>query len=210
MAENVKNSADAEKRPDKIQDALSEQIVQIVARLAAEEGAHKVTAKQVINELGMANRVFYNRFSNIDEVLRIVYARSVAQTREAVVPDFTDKQSFIRFCMDAAEHVMISTYEMKMCFSRYVFEHDSLTEENRLWWKQHIIRNYESAHQKGYVKTADTEALCYAIWCFCRGYYADIAARELQKEEAVRLFRFGFRCLLDGILTPDDTPQADK
>ena len=193
-----------------IRDEISETIIDTAAGLVREEGAHRVNVRKIITRLGVTNRVFYNRFKNCDEVLRIVYARSVAQTREAVVPDFTDKQSFIRFCMDAAEHVMISTYEMKMCFSRYVFEHDSLTEENRLWWKQHIIRNYESAHQKGYVKTADTEALCYAIWCFCRGYYADIAARELQKEEAVRLFRFGFRCLLDGILTPDDTPQADK
>ena len=94
MAETVKNSADAEKRSDKIQDGLSEQIVQIVARLAAEEGAHKVTAKQVINELGMTNRVFYNRFSNIDEVLRIVYRNAVVQMHENIEPDFTIRTAF--------------------------------------------------------------------------------------------------------------------
>ena len=33
---------------------------------------------------------------------------------------------------------------------------------------------------------------------------------EATAEVRHRLFRFGFRCLLDGILTPDDTPQADK
>ena len=86
MAERVKINDDGGKRPDKIQDALSEQIVQIVAQLAAEEGAHKVTVTQVINALGMANRVFYNRFSNIDEVLQIVYRNAVRQMHENIEP----------------------------------------------------------------------------------------------------------------------------
>lgn len=193
----------AEPHTGLIRDEISEKIIGIAADLTREQGAHCVNVRKIITRLGVTNRVFYNRFKNCDEVLRIVYSRAVVQTREAIVPDFSDRESFVRFCLDAAEQVLISTYDMKMQFSRYVFEHDSLTEENRLWWKTHIIRNYEYALEKGYVREADTDALCYAIWCFCRGYYADIAARGMQKEDAVRYFRFGFRCLLNGILKPE-------
>ena len=200
MAENVKNNEEtAEKRPDKIQDALSEQIVQIVARLAAEEGAHKVTAKQVINELGMANRVFYNRFANIDEVLRIVYRNAVEQMHENIKPEFHDRESFLQFCIDTAVSVLMQTYDVKMQFRCYVFEHDSLTEENRLWWADKIKKYYRIAHEQGYAKDVDIDALCYAIWCFCRGYYADALSRQLPKEEAVRYFSFGFAYLLNGV-----------
>ncbi|MBR3447438.1 MAG: TetR/AcrR family transcriptional regulator [Oscillospiraceae bacterium] len=200
MAETVKNSADAEKRSDKIQDGLSEQIVQIVARLAAEEGAHKVTAKQVINELGMTNRVFYNRFSNIDEVLRIVYRNAVVQMHENIEPDFHDKDSFLRFCTDVAVKVMMQTYDVKMQFRCYVFEHDSLTENNRLWWADKVKKYYAIALEQGFAREVDTDALCYAIWCFCRGYYADALSRQLPKDEAVRYFTFGFACLLNGVV----------
>ena len=201
MGETVKSNEDGcEKRPDKIQDALSERIVQIVARLAAEEGAHKVTAKQVINELGMANRVFYNRFSNIDEVLRIVYRNAVVQMHTNIEPHFHDRDSFLQFCTDVAVRVLMQTYDVKMQFRCYVFEHDSLTEENRLWWADKIKKYYAIALEHGYAKEVDIDALCYTIWCFCRGYYADTLSRQLPKEEAVRYFSFGFACLLSGVV----------
>ena len=200
MAEHEINSGDSEKRPDKIQDALSEQIVQIVARLAAEEGAHKVTVTQVINALGMANRVFYNRFSNIDEVLRIVYRNAVQQMHENIEPEFHDKDSFLQFCTDVAVRVLMQTYDVKMQFRCYVFEHDSLTEENRLWWADKVKKYYSIALEQGYAEKVDIDALCYAIWCFCRGYYADSVSRQLSREEAVRYFTFGFTCLLHGVV----------
>ena len=201
MDETVKDSAgSAEKRPDKIQDELSEQIVQIVARLAAEEGAHKVTAKQVINELGMTNRVFYNRFANIDEVLRIVYRNAVVQMHDNITPDFHDKESFLQFCTDIAVKVLMQTYDVKMQFRCYVFEHDSLTEDNRIWWADKVKKYYRIALEQGYAREVDTDALSYAIWCFCRGYYADALSRQLSREEAVRYFTFGFAWLLNGVV----------
>ena len=200
MTDTKPDAADV-KHPEKIQDALSEKIVQIVARLAAEEGAHKVTAKKVINELGTANRVFYNRFANIDEVLQIVYRNAVVEMRENIKPEFHDKESFLKFCIDTAVSVLMQTYDVKMQFRCYVFEHDSLTEENRLWWADKIRKYYLIALEQGYAKAVDIDALCYAIWCFCRGYYADALSRQLPKEEAVRYFAFGFNCLLNGVVS---------
>lgn len=185
---------------ERIRDDISDQIVEIVSRIAEEEGAHKVTVKKIISELGVTNRVFYNRFANIDEVLRIVYRNAVVHMRENIKPEFHDRASFEQFCIDTAVDVLMQTYDVKMQFRRYVFEHDSLTEENRIWWYDKIKKYYAYALEQGFAKPVDADALCYAIWCFCRGYYADAVSRQLSREEAVRYFTFGFTCLLNGVV----------
>ena len=187
-------------KQERIRDDISDQIVEIVASIAAAEGAHKVTVKKIIGELGVTNRVFYNRFANIDEVLRIVYRNAVVNMRENIKPEFHDRESFEQFCLNTAVDVLIQTYDVKMQFRRYVFEHDSLTEENRIWWYEKIKKYYAYALEQGFAKPVDADALCYAIWCFCRGYYADSVSRQLSREEAVRYFTFGFTCLLHGVV----------
>lgn len=187
-------------KQERIRDDISDQIVEIVSRIAEEEGAHKVTVKKIISELGVTNRVFYNRFANIDEVLRIVYHNAIVHMRENIKPEFHDRASFEQFCIDTAVDVLMQTYDVKMQFRRYVFEHDSLTEENRIWWYDKIKKYYAYALEQGFAKPVDADALCYAIWCFCRGYYADAVSRQLSREEAVRYFTFGFTCLLNGVV----------
>lgn len=183
-----------------IRDSVSDEIVAIAARIVREEGAHKVSVRRIINEMGVTNRVFYNRYKNCDEVLRIVYRNAVEQMHRVPNPEYKDKAGFAAFCTETAERVLLETYEVKMQFSRYVFEHDSLTEHNRLMWAEGVKRHYAAALANGWVKPLDEDALCYAIWCFCRGYAADAVARCLPEEETVRLFRFGFRCFMDGVL----------
>ncbi len=185
----------------RIHDAISEEIIQAAADIARNEGAHRVNVSRIMSVLGATNRVFYNRFRNADEVLRIVYQRAVEQTRENIRPDYTDCRSFVDFCLDTAERVLVRSYDIKLQFRRYVFEHDSLTEENRLWWDAHIREQYRIARERGYVRDVDLDALCYALWCFCRGYITDAAARSVSLADSVRNFRFGFRCLLGGVLT---------
>lgn len=187
-------------RHERIHDEISNRIIEIVANIAAEEGAHKVTVQKIIAQLGVTNRVFYNRFANIDEVLQIVYRDAVRHMRESFQPDFHDKASFEQFCLNTAVSVLMQTYDVKMQFRRYVFEHDSLTEENRIWWYSKIKQYFQYALEQGFAKPVDADALCYAIWCFCRGYYADAISRRLSREEAVRYCTIGFTCLLHGVI----------
>ena len=191
---------ESEQSGDRIHDEISEKIISIASRIATEEGAHCVSVRRIAEALGVTNRVFYNRFANCDDVLRIVYRRAVEQTHTDAKPDYHDRDSFLKFCMDAATDVLIKTYDVKMQFSRYMFEHDSLTENNRVWWSEEIKKHYAYALSHGYAKEVDADALCYAIWCFCRGYYADAVSRQLAKEDAVRYFTFGFTCFLGGLV----------
>lgn len=183
-----------------IHDGISEQIIEAAAELARESGAHQVNVRRIIGRLGVTNRVFYNRFKNCDEVLRIVYQRAVENMHISVTPEYHDKESFVQYCLEAGAAVLLQTYDVKMQFSRYVFEHDSLTEANRLRWAELIRAFYRDARSRGYVREVDEDALCGALWCFSRGYYADAAARGLSKEETLQNFKRGFRILIDGVL----------
>ena len=101
--------------------------------------------------------------------------------------------------MDIAVKVLIDTYDVKMHFSRFMFEHDSLTQTNCRWWTEEIKKIIEYAKEQKLIKDVDSDMLSYSIWCFCRGYNVDAVGRKMPKEEAVRYFKFGFGCLLDGI-----------
>ena len=183
-----------------IRDEVSEKIIYITARLTAQIGAHSVTVKKILAELGTTNRVFYNRFHNVDEVLRIVYANAVVNMRQCFKSEYDSKEEFFDYCMDVAVNVFVSTYDIKMQFSRYTFEHDSLTESNRTWWSDEMIKVCEYSRSNGLIKKdADIETLSYSIWCFCRGYNTDAVSRGLSKEDALKYFKFAFGYFLEGI-----------
>jgi AcrR family transcriptional regulator len=67
-------------------DAMSETIIATAAKMATEHGAESVNVRMILQELEITNRVFYNRFHNVDEVLKIVYERLVLQIRQALFP----------------------------------------------------------------------------------------------------------------------------
>ena len=183
-----------------IRDEMSEKIIDITKNLAAEYGAHAVTVKKILSVLGTTNRVFYNRFHNVDEVLRIVYANAVVNMRQCFKSDYDSKEKFFDYCMDVAVNVFVSTYDIKMQCRRYTFEHDSLTESNREWWSSEMLKVCEYARRKGLIKkNVDLETLSYSIWCFCRGYNTDAVSRGLSKKDALKYFKFAFGYFLEGI-----------
>ena len=189
-----------EKERKLIRDERSEEIIRITEQLAMQEGAHNVTVRKIIRQLGTTNRVFYNRFRNCDEVLQIVYENAVLKMRSCFQIEYTTRESFFEAATELAVQVLISTYDVKHNFSQYMFEHDSLTESNRLWWMREVTHILEHAKQLGYIEeTLDSEALSHSIWCFCRGFNADAIGRKLSKEDAVKIFRLGFGCFMHGV-----------
>ena len=182
-----------------IHDEISDEIIRITKKIATEEGSHTVTVKKIIEEMGVTNRVFYNRFRNADEVLRIVYEDAVVKMRASFKSDYDSKEDFFNYCMDIAVKVLENTYDVKMQFSQYMFEHDSLTESNRKWWMKEIGKACEYATKNGIIKDVDPDMLGYSVWCFCRGYNTDAVSRRLSKEDAVKYFKFAFGCFLDGL-----------
>ena len=186
-------------RSELIHDEMSESIIDTAEMLAAASGAHTVNVRRILQTLGITNRVFYNRFHNIDEVLEIVYERTVMKIRESIVSRFDPEGDFFQQVIDIVTNTLVMSYENKMNLNQYVFESDSESNENYTWWKNEIKKLIEFAKAKGYIKDLDSDAMSYAIWCFIRGYNADALGRGIPKEEAVKNFRYSFAILLDGM-----------
>ena len=183
-----------------IVDEMSDRIIHIAETLAKRDGAHTVTVRKILAELGTANRVFYNRFHNLNEVLEIVYKNAVYKMHKCLDSEYSIENNYFEYVMDVVINVLTSTYDIKKQFAGYMFEHDSLTEDNYLWWNAQIKKILDYGVANKLVKdNVDAEKLSYTIWCFCRGFNADAVGRNLSEEYAVECFRYGFGCLLDGL-----------
>lgn len=180
-------------------DEISEEIICIAENMAFTDGPRNVNVRKIINAMGVTNRVFYNRFSNINEVLEIVYRRAVLKMRESIKSEFDINKDFFSYVTDVSLKVLINTFDVKKRFSQFAFEFDSYTDENYRWWTQEIKNIVDYAKSAGKVKNIDSSMLSYTIWCFFRGFNADVVNRGISREEAVDKFKFGLNCLFEGI-----------
>lgn len=181
-----------------INDSTSERIINIVENIVLASGAEGITVRRVLKELNATNRVFYNRFTCIDEVLDIVYNRTAAKMRESIL-GFDQDGDFFTQITDIVENTLLVSYDTKRNFSNYIFKNDSTNSENYEWWTREIKKLLEFGISHGYFKKMNTDCMSYAIWCFIRGYNADAISRNLPREETAKNFRYCFGVLLDGM-----------
>ena len=184
-----------------ITDEMSEKIIETAEMLVTANGAHTITVRQILQNLGITNRVFYNRFDNIHEVLEIVYRRTILKIRESlnIKADIKSKKDFFEYIMDVVVHSLTSSYDHKMNFNRYVFENDCISDENFKWWCGEIKKLINFALEHKYIKPVNVDVLSYSVWCFVRGYNADAVSRNIPREEAVEYFRYSFGFLIEGL-----------
>ncbi|MBQ9773772.1 MAG: TetR/AcrR family transcriptional regulator [Clostridia bacterium] len=182
-----------------ISDEMSAKIIQTAERIGAAEGAHTVTVRKILQALGITNRVFYNRFRNVDEVLEAVYERMVLKVRRDVISEYDGESDFFEYVMDVIEKSLLISYDTKMQFNQFAFEVDSLSDANYKWWTGEIRKLIDYAKSHGLIRDVDSDVMSYSIWCFCRGYNADAVGRNLPREEAVKNFRYSFGFLLEGL-----------
>lgn len=180
-------------------DEMSQRIIEAAEGIVTATGADSLTVRKLLQTLGITNRVFYNRFRNIGEVLKIVYRNTVLKIRESVVVDFSSEANFFESVTDMVINSLLSSYDKKMQFNSYVFENDSLSKSNYEWWTGEIKKLIVYAKERGYIKDVDEDIMSYSIWCFCRGFNADAVGRKLPREDAVRQFKYSFGILLDGL-----------
>ena len=183
----------------RIEDAMSSRIVETAERIAIAEGAQTVTVRRLLKELGITNRVFYNRFSNAEEVLSLVYKNLIVRVRSGIFAEYDGSRDFFEYVLDVVERSLNVSYESKMRFNQFVFESDSLSKSSYEWWTGEIKKLIGYAKAHGLVRDVDSDVMSYSIWCFCRGYNADAVVRGLPKDEAIAHFRYGFGFLLDGL-----------
>lgn len=181
-------------------DEMSDKIIETVERMAMTNGAHTVNVRKILLELGITNRVFYNRFRNIDDVLGIVYQKVSEKIRASASWESNSQEEFFERVTEMVTNTLISSYNLKRQFNHYMFENDSRSQSNYAWWVSAIKQMLIYAKEKGYVRAdADVDVLSYSLWCFWRGYNADAVSRDIPKEEAVKNCKYSFGIILDGL-----------
>lgn len=182
-----------------IRDDMSDKIISTAEGIVTAYGASKLTVRKILQELDITNRVFYNRFNNINQVLEIVYKNTVLKMRKSIETELDGGKDFFEYVTDIVVNSLLMSYATKMQFNQYVFENDSLSDVNYEWWTTEIKRLMDYAMAKGYIKQVDSKVLSYSIWCFCRGYNADAVGRNIPKDEAVKNFKYSFGFILEGL-----------
>lgn len=183
-----------------IQDELCDIITASVERLAQEKSPQKLTVRDVLKDLGITNRVFYNRFHSIDEVLAIIYSRSVTQVRRSLAMPWDGHGDFEEHICAVARRTLELTYESRANLSGYIFEADCASPDNFTWWQEEIKKLIRTGKELHWLRSdLDEAAVGYSIWCFIRGFAADAITRKLPKETACQQLDYGFRCLLRGL-----------
>ncbi len=180
-------------------DEMSERIIDVASYLATTEGAQNVNVRKILKHLGITNRVFYNRFHNIEQVLNIISEKSILEVRQSLKFHFDENKDFFEQIMDEVEKTLIISYETRMKFAHYIFENDSISDSNCIWWTEEIEKILNYAMDKGYIKKVDIEMTSYAIWCFIRGFNTDAIGRDLPLQEALKRYRYGFSFILNGL-----------
>lgn len=182
-----------------IVDEMSDKIVETAKNLVTLQGVSNLTVRRILKELNITNRVFYNRFHNIEEVLDVVYKNTTLKIRESITDDLDSSTDFFEHVMDVVVNSLVMSYETKMQFNQYVFENDSLSQSNYEWWTGRIKKLIDYAMEHDYIKQVDSDVLSYSLWCFCRGYNADAVGRKIPKDEAVANFKYSFNFILEGL-----------
>ena len=109
---------------------MSERIIEVTERMAMTNGAHTVNVRKILLELDITNRVFYNRFRNVDDVLDVVYQKVSEQIRTDVNWKCDSQEEFFERVTDMVANTLIRSYDLKKQFNHYMFENDSRSHSN--------------------------------------------------------------------------------
>lgn len=183
----------------KIQDEISNKIIDTVTKMVYDGGARNINVQMVLKKLKITNRVFYNRFQNIDEVLLSVSQNLVHKMRQCMLRPYNEKENYHKYLVSLATEVLVKTYEIKKDFSDYMFNNDIINESNKIWWIDHMLSPLDYGVKNGFLKPMNTREMAYAIWCFCRGFNVDAIKSRLELKKALKTFTMAFTFLIDGM-----------
>lgn len=183
----------------KLADKTSQRIIKAVKKLVYKEGASSINVRRVLKELHISNRIFYNRFQNIEEALLAVSQQIITEMRVCIIKPYNPKQDYYKYLLGVARSVLIKTYKVKKSFSDYMFNNDIIDESNKIWWTNHIREILHQGIKNKFIKPLNEEEFSYGVWCFCRGFNVDAIKSRLELKKALKIFDLTFGSLIEGI-----------
>lgn len=181
-----------------IKDEMTYKIVDTAEKIIIEEGIEYLNVSKILRELAITNRVFYNRFNNIQDVLIEIYNKIIIQKRELISIEYDSNVDFFEYATNLATSFLELAYDLQEKFNFFIFGSDIFTNENYEWYLTRIKELINIGRKQGVLKDFDDDAMSYYIWCSCRGINTDIVTR-MKKDQAILLFKNSFKYLLEGI-----------
>lgn len=182
-----------------IHDEISSQIIETVRQVINERHSGIITVRDILKEMNITNRVFYNRFHNMEEVMEVIHEEEIGKVREAIFTTFNEGDDFEAYVENVALKTLLLSNERQYYMSQYIFLVDSADNRNYEWWSNAIAKIVAKGKELCYFKAdLDVEAFGYGCWCFIRGFNADAVARNLSREETIRIFNYCFHLVLIG------------
>lgn len=183
-----------------IQDELSDRIIASARKCMTEKGVKAATVRDVLKDLGITNRVFYNRFHSMDEIRQILYTETVNRIRESILTPWDENTDFFEYVAKVAARTLEFSYETRKDLRYFALETDTSSNVNFDWWNREIRKLLHIGKAQHLIREdLEENTVAYGIWCFIRGFNADAIARNLPQEDALRRFYYGFGLFLDGI-----------
>ena len=100
-----------------LEDNISGKIIDCAMNIARENGVAAVTVSEILRKMEITNRVFYNRFKNIDEVIAELYKRVVDEMRICIDTEYDGRENYYEYLIGLAVSVLEKTYETKLHFA---------------------------------------------------------------------------------------------
>lgn len=189
-----------------IKDKTAKSILRTAVIIAQREGLEQLSVKRILSEMKISNRVFYNRFRNIDDVIEVMYCEFVGFLREKISLEyFSDTEHYYDTMLDLATDVVKKMYGNDIHFRLRLLSYETSKENNRAWWLNQIQEILRDGIKRGLLKPMDEYAVSCGIWCFCLGFHKEALGSQISEEQAISAFRQSFSCLIDGIKASPNT-----
>ena len=139
----------------RLEDETSKTIIATAAQIARREGMEELTVKRVLTELKVSNRVFYNRFRNIDDVIQVLYEDLVQEIRSSLERVQQPAQSYPDYLLELAVAAVEKIYQNTLHFKQYLFSYQVANDTNRDWWLKKIQQLLRRGMEQGELKVND-------------------------------------------------------
>ncbi len=184
----------------RIQDEITEKILSTAKEIAQTEGMEQLSVKRILAEMKVSNRVFYNRFCNIEDVIEILYERMVFSLRDILDPSLlTITESYYKTLVALAVRVVECLYQNNIHFRVRLLSYEASKDSNRNWWITQIQAILRDGISRGLLKPMDDLSAARGIWCFCLGFNKEALGQNISEEEALISFHASFSILIEGM-----------
>lgn len=182
-----------------LEDETTKQIIAAATGIAQREGIEQLSVKGILAEMGVSNRVFYNRFRNIDDIIQILYNELVQEIRASLKSVREEGRDYYSYLLELAVAVVRKIYQNNLHFRKHLLSYHASNDSNRNWWLTQIQTILQDGINRGLLRKMNITAVSYGVYCFCLGFHKEAVGEALEGEQAIGAFSQSFALLIEGM-----------